>query len=546
MASSKVTTTETDVSKSVQNPTTGIVGYCGVFQKGDVFKRIRITNERELVNTFGKPDSNTYKHFYAVQNYLNHATSIDVVRAVNDDSGSGIIQALNSGMVIEDATGTPSATSAYIEDYENYTETFTGDEEAKIYAKNPGDWGNDIKIAIANYTDFDTAEIVSGVTFASQFVNSPEDTDEFAIAVIDNSEGLNTIVEKYIVSLTSTSKDANGNNNYAENVINGNSDYILIFLKSTISDIESISITALAGGVDGDTPDDGDIQKGYELFEDKENVDINYLISGGNESDVIRKLLNTIASSRKDCMAFIGPKEADIVGVSSNSTIVSNLVTDVQTLAINSSYTSYFGNFVQVYDAYNDVFRWVSVTGEISGLKVEINTNNETWTSMAGYNRGILNNPQKLAFSPNQTQRDTLAKNRINPIYQDTSAGFVLTDQETMLSSSSTFNQINVRELFIYIEKAISIFAREYLQEFNDATTRSLFKLAVEQFLEDVQGRRGLTDKKVICDESNNTATVIQNKELRADIAVKPNIVAKFITLNFFNVGPAIDFNEIV
>lgn len=540
MSSPKVIIKEQDASKSAQNPATGIVGYAGIFQKGDVFKIIRQSNERQFVSTFGKPNNATFKHFYTVQNFLNYASNIDVVRVVDPDT------ALNSGIMVRDATGTPDANSDYIDDHENYTQVFTGDEELAIYAKDPGAWGNNIKIAIANYTDFSTADVISGVSFASTIDVGPEDTDEIAIVVIDNTDGDNEIVESFIVSLTEDSKDSNGVNNYIEEKINGSSSYILAFLKSSTTDIESFEATAMSLGADGDTPTDGHLTTGYNLFADKESVEVNYLVSGGNESDVVRKLLNTIATARKDCMAFIGSKQADIVGVSSNATIVTNLTDDISTLAINSSYSAYFGNYMQIYDAYNDRYRWVGITGEVVGLKVSVNENNESWFAGAGFNRGILQGPQKLGFSPDESQRDTLYKNRINPIYKDTASGFVVLGQKTLLASSSTFNRINVREVFIYCEKALGTLARDFLFEFNDDTTRNLFRNASEAFLRDVLSRRGIVDFKVVCDETNNTAQVISGNNFVADVAIKANIVAEFITLTFYNVGPGVEFSEVV
>ena len=539
MGSPIVTTKEQDFSKSIQSPTTGVGGYVGVFHRGAIFQRVRVSQEREFVTTFGKPNETNYKHFFTVQNFLQYANALDVVRVVKNDS-------LCAGIAVVDGTSALDAKSAYILNWETYTPTFSGSEELQLFAKDPGTWGNYIKIAIANYADFATANIITGVSFASQFEHGPEASDEIAIAVIDNTDGNNTILEKYVVSLTLNSKDANGNNNYIVEKINGKSANIIAYLKTGTTNVESFEATSLSGGSDGTTISDTEVSAGYDLFADKENVAINYLTSGGNESVTARKKVDAIAEARKDITAYIGAKEADIIGVSSNDTIVNNIVADVATLAINSSYAHYFGNYSQVYDAYNDKMRWIPIVGEILGLRVSVNANNESWYPAAGFNRGILKVAQKLGFSPNQTQRDTLYNARINPIYIDTGAGMVVLGQKTMLASSSSFNRINTRELFIYCEKAIATFARDFLFEFNDVTTRNLFKVACDQFLRDVQSRRGIADFKVVCDETNNTAQVISNNGFVADVAIKANPVAEFITLNFFNVGAGVDFNEVV
>ena len=251
-----------------------------------------------------------------------------------------------------------------------------------------------------------------------------------------------------------------------------------------------------------------------------------------------------IASARKDCVAFISPARADVVGVANAITQTQNVVGFADGLP-SSSYAVIDSGYKQMYDRYNDVFRFVPLNGDIAGLCARTDSIADPFFSPAGYNRGQIRGAVKLAFNPNQTQRDELYKARVNPVVTFPGQGTILFGDKTAQSKPSAFDRINVRRLFIVLEKAIATAAKFQLFEFNDEFTRAQFRNLVEPFLRDIQGRRGMTDFSVVCDESNNTADVIDRNEFRADIFVKPARSINFIQLNFIATRTGVSFSEV-
>ena len=251
-----------------------------------------------------------------------------------------------------------------------------------------------------------------------------------------------------------------------------------------------------------------------------------------------------IATARKDCVAFISPARADVVGVANAITQTQNVVGFADGLP-SSSYAVIDSGYKQMYDRYNDVFRFVPLNGDIAGLCARTDSIADPFFSPAGYNRGQIRGAVKLAFNPNQTQRDELYKARVNPVVTFPGQGTILFGDKTAQSKPSAFDRINVRRLFIVLEKAIATAAKFQLFEFNDEFTRAQFRNLVEPFLRDIQGRRGMTDFSVVCDESNNTADVIDRNEFRADIFVKPARSINFIQLNFIATRTGVAFTEV-
>ena len=303
-----------------------------------------------------------------------------------------------------------------------------------------------------------------------------------------------------------------------------------------------VSTDSLTGGVDGSAPSDGDKITAFNKFRDAEEVDIGLLI-GGEASATVALQLIAIAEGRKDVVAFLSPELADVVN---NDGSEADDVVDFRNSLGSSSYAVLDSGYKYQYDKYNDVYRYVPLCGDTAGVTAATEASRDAWFSPAGFNRGNFKNVVKLPFNPRKSERDLLYKQSINPVVTFMGDGTVLFGDKTLLSKPSAFDRINVRRLFIILEKAISRFARAQLFEFNDAFTRAQFVGAVEPFLRNVQGRDGVTDFKVICDESNNTGDVVDRNEFIGDIYVKPNRSINFIQLNFVAVRSGVEFAEVV
>ena len=282
----------------------------------------------------------------------------------------------------------------------------------------------------------------------------------------------------------------------------------------------------------------------YEKFEDAETVDVNLIIAGTSSATHIDNLI-TIAENRKDAVVFASPERSDVVNVSSAVTQTTN-VTGFFNSIRSSSFVVFDSGYKYTYDKYNDVFRFVPLNGDIAGLCARTDLVADSHFSPAGFNRGVVRGAVKLAYNPNKTQRDDLYRARINPVVTFPGQGTVLFGDKTGLSAPSAFDRINVRRLFITLEKAISTASKFQLFEFNDEFTRAQFRNIVEPFLRDVQGRRGITDFLVVCDETNNTGDVIDRNEFRADIFVKPARSINFITLTFVATRTGVSFEEVI
>jgi hypothetical protein len=395
--------------------------------------------------------------------------------------------------------------------------------------------------------------------------------DEMHIAVIDEDGTITgtagTILETFEgVSQANDAKDASGNSNYYPDVIYRNSKFIYWIdhiatlsdgvaktgttFDNTVGDAFVVSNTSLTSGTDDYASTNAEIATAYEKFNDKENVDISLLLCGPSQTsadatgDTKATAVMDIANDRKDCVAFISPARADVVGVANAITQTQNVVGFADGLP-STSYAVIDSGYKYMYDRYNDVYRFVPLNGDIAGLCARTDSIADAWFSPGGFNRGQIRGAVKLAFNPNQAQRDELYKARVNPVASFPGQGTVLFGDKTAQSKPSAFDRINVRRLFIVLEKAISTAAKFQLFEFNDEFTRAQFRNLVEPFLRDVQGRRGLTDFSVVCDDSNNTGDVIDRNEFRADIFVKPARSINFIQLNFVATRTGVAFSEV-
>jgi len=291
-----------------------------------------------------------------------------------------------------------------------------------------------------------------------------------------------------------------------------------------------------------DGPDSGDLQAGYALFADSESADISLVLTGGHSTTDGKWVTDNISKARKDCLTFLSPQLTDVVNNAGSE--VSAMKTTKASLT-PTSYAVMDGNWKYMYDRYNDVYRWVPLNGDVAGLCVETDNTTDPWYSPAGFNRGQVKNAVKLAFNPTKANRDDMYAAGINPVVNSAGNGIVLFGDKTMVNAPTAFNRINVRRLFIVIEKAIAIAAKYQLFEFNDSFTRAQFTSLLTPFLRDVQGRRGIYDFKVICNTSNNTSQVIDANEFVADIFIKPAKSINFIQLNFIATRTGVSFDEI-
>ena len=389
--------------------------------------------------------------------------------------------------------------------------------------------------------------------------------DELNIIVIDEDGEISgtagTILEKFAgVSKASDAKDDVNQTNYYANVINQRSKWIWWTEHLTTGtnwgtssaggtdyakmDTEDAQQTiSLVNGLD-DSPDTGDLQSGYGLFANDELVDVSLIMNSAHSATVGDYIIDNVCDVRKDCLVFLSPQRASaVLNEGSEATDITG-TTELGAYT-RSSFAVMDSGWKYMYDKYNDRYVYVPLNGDVAGTCVVTDNTDDPWFSPAGFNRGVIKNAVKLAWSPKKADRDTLYKNGVNPVINSPGAGIVLFGDKTLLAKPSAFNRINVRRLFIVLEKAIATAAKFQLFEFNDAFTRAQFVALVEPFLRDVQGRRGIYDFRVVCDETNNTPQVIDSNEFRADIFVKPAKSINFITLTFIATRTGISFEEL-
>ncbi|CAB4167719.1 tail sheath protein [uncultured Caudovirales phage] len=434
-------------------------------------------------------------------------------------------------------------------------------------AKYPGILGNSLKVSMADSVSY------AAWAYKDEFTAAPGSSvgaiaaggtlDELHVIIIDEdgqwtgTQG--AILEKYaFVSKANDNFKADGSTNYYKQVINSQSRYVWWMDHPTagtnwggasglsFATLSSANTSSLTGGLDDLTATDGQLMSGFALFADDVVYDISLVAVGKASATVASYVISSVVENRKDCMAFISAEDVttgDIIkGNSSESVDAINAYRDALP---STSYACLDTGFKYQYDRYNDKYRWIPLNGDVAGLCARTDTTNDAWWSPSGLNRGQIKNVVKLAINPGQTERDNLYKNGVNPVVNFPGQGTVLYGDKTLLVKPSAFDRINVRRLFIVLEKAIATSAKFQLFEFNDAFTRNQFKSAVEPFLRGVQGRRGIIDFRVKCDETNNTGDVIDRNEFVAEIYVKPNRSINFITLTFIAARTGVSFSEI-
>jgi hypothetical protein len=555
LVSPGVNVSEIDATTVVPSVSTSTGAVAGAFQWGPIDVARLVGSEDELVELFGKPDSTTALTFFTAANFLAYSNSLYVSRA---DAAT-----LNTAVALNVASW---ASNTKVRNEDHYFNSFFTASNADIImaARYAGSLGNSLKVAIcanANATAFSTwtyAPFFDAAPGTSQFVAATfksNANDEMHIAVIDE-DGLisgtaNTVLERFAnVSKATNARGESGESIYWRDVLFNNSRYVYAMGQNSATwGVAANSSHSFAGenlngvsfvqGTDA-TPTDGNVQIAYQQFASADNVDISLVMTAGHSSTVAA---NTVALSdgRRDCVTFLSPALANVQAADPVSAI-----TNFRSSLTSTSFAVMDSNWKYQYDKYNDTYRFIPCNGDIAGLCARTDQDRDPWFSPAGFNRGQLKNVIKLAFNPNQAQRDTLYKAGVNPVVAFPGEGTILFGDKTLLSKPSAFDRINVRRLFIVLEKAISRAAKASLFEFNDEFTRAQFINLVEPFLRLVQGRRGIYDFRVVCDETNNTPEVVDRNEFIGDIYVKPAKAINFIQLNFVAVRTGVAFDEIV
>ena len=562
-----INVTEQDLTTVVPNVATTIGATAGGFQWGPVLERTQISSENDLVNIFGKPNADTYTWFWTAANYLAYANNLWVVRNVAASARNAVVGDDDAGTAV--AVNNKTA-------YDSVTFT-----DQLFVAKYPGALGNSLKVRAIDSNGW--ADATVNTDFLANFDRAPGTStdvgnaggseDEMHILVQDE-DGLWTgtpgyVLEKHaFVSKASDAKKIDGASNYVVDVMRNESKYayvglvtqfttnstgsekaaglpkaggaFLTFNSATAS--ESVPGGSLAGGVSGDTQTDALLQASYALYQTPEVIDITLLLGGASSTTTGRWIIDNVAATRKDCMAFVSPALASVVNNPGSE--VTALTTDNTALG-SSSYAVMDSAWKYQYDRYRDIFMYVPMNGDMAGLCARTDYTNDAWWSPAGLTRGTIKNIVKLSWEATKANRDTMYPISINPVITQTGAGVVLWGDKTMQTVPSAFDRINVRRLFIVLEKAISKAAKAMLFEFNDEFTRAQFVNMVSPFLRDVQGRRGITDFKVVCDSSNNTGQVIDTNNFVGDIYIKPSRSINYIQLNFIAARTDVSFSEI-
>ncbi len=560
---------EQDLTTVVPNVATTIGAMAGGFQWGPVLERTQIGTENDLVDIFGKPNADTFEWFWTAANYLAYGNNLWVVRNVGAN-------ALNA-VVGDDDAGT--AVLAKNKDHYDGV-TFT---DQLFVAKYPGALGNSLKVQAIDVdgwadstvnaefiANFDgppgTSPDVANANGSASFVAN----DEMHVLVTDEG-GLWTgtpgyVLEKHaFVSKASDAKRFDGSSNYVVNVMRNESKYayvgnVLQFTTNTTGTEKAAGLAKAGGafltfngasptpggsmtlGVDDNTMTPALLQAGFTLYQTPEVVDITLLLGGASDTVTGKWIIDNIAVARKDCMAFVSPASTSVV--SNSGSEVTALTTDNTALG-SSNYAVMDSAWKYQYDRYRDTFMYVPMNGDIAGLCARTDYSHDSWWSPAGLNRGTIKNIVKLSWEATKANRDTMYPLSINPIITQTGAGVVLWGDKTMQVVPSAFDRINVRRLFIVLEKAIAVAAKAMLFEFNDEFTRAQFVNMVAPFLREVQGRRGITDFKVVCDSSNNTGQIIDTNQFVGDIFIKPARSINYIQLNFIAARSDVSFSEI-
>jgi phage tail sheath protein FI len=487
---------EIDLTGTVPSVTSTTGALVGDFNWGPVNTPTLIGNESELSAVFGNPTSGGVEvdDYLSAAYFLKYSSSLYVVN-------------INPGAKASDSTFT---------------------------AKYPGLLGNSISVSVCGPIDaLDTDQLTNEFdnwTYASSFTSAPEGDELHVVVLLDGS-----VVETFeYVSSVEGSKTTNGTNNYVVDVLESRSSWVIASASPSPEDFTLVGGTKVA-------PSNSDYHTGYDAFANKEEVQIDFLIApAGNQANIssMHSKLLSIAEDRKDCVA--------VVSVDYNSASTGDVSGYLATNNYNSSYLVVDSNWLKVYDKYNDTYVSIPAASSTAGIMAASDSVSAPWFSPAGSRRGQYLGVTELLHNPTKTQRDVMYKQGVNPIVSMPGQGIMLFGDKTHLKRPSAFDRINVRRLFLVIERAISEAGQNVMFEFNDEFTRAEFVNIVEPFLREIQGRRGISDFRVVCDETNNTPEVIDRNEFIASCFIKPARSINYVTLNFVAVRTGVDFEEVV
>jgi hypothetical protein len=559
-----VNVSEIDLTTVVPSVLTTAGAFVGSFSWGPSNSRVTLDSEITLASRFGKPDSNSFVSFFTAASFLAYGNNLKVVRAVNANTKN----ADSNTNVFNAQVGTPGT-------YEtNFLNANSGNIYGPVMARYPGSLGNSIHVSIIDAGVTFSTWSVNGINVSGYFNGAPGTSsqasqvgganDEIHIIVTD-AGGLftgtkNTVLEVWpYLSKGLNATDSLGNSNYYKQVIMNSSKYIyaidpvdyantvatwgLTLANTNFATVSTVFASTLSGGSDAAVTD-ADLSTAWGQFVNADESEVSLAITGQASITVQQFVIDNVAEARKDCVAFISPPSANVINQAGNET--SNILAWNTALARSSSYTVADSGWKYMFDKYNNTYRYIPLNADIAGLCVNTDNVRDPWFSPAGFSRGNLKNAVKLAWTPNKTERDSLYAKGINPVTAFAGQGIVLYGDKTLQAKPSAFDRINVRRLFIVLEKAIATAAKFSLFEFNDEFTRAQFVALVTPFLRDIQGRRGIYDFRVVCDTTNNTDQVISSNQFVGDIYIKPARSINFIQLNFVAVRTGVDFTEVV
>ena len=572
-----ITVKEIDLTGGVPNVQSTTGAYIGDFRWGPVRQATLVDTEARLASTFGTPTATNAVSFLSAVQFLRYSSTLYVVReataaALNANSNSS---SLKETLQIRNR---------------NHYDTITvgmddADNQLGLWiAKYPGALGNSLKVSMispnatfASWTYADEFDRAPG-TSAYAAARSASD-DEVHVVVIDEDGEISgtpgTILERFPhLSVAKDAKTTDGSSNYVKDVINSKSKWIWFGTWEEDADSDGVaeassftnagsdaagltfnaSATAavtksLTGGVDSGALTTAEYGTGLDLFDDVDQITVDFLIAPGmsSKSDQITVVNDFHASARslrKDCVVIASPNRAAVVNNATPNTDVLDFANS-GTLT-RDSYLILDNNYLKVYDKYNDQYIHIPASSTTAGIMAGSDASTAPWFSPAGPRRGQYLGVTQLAYSPTKTERDALYKAGVNPVANIPGQGTLLFGDKTFMNRPSAFDRINVRRLFLTIERAIAIAARNVMFEFNDEFTRAEFVNVVEPFLREIQGRRGITDFRVVCDETNNTADVVDRNEFIANIFIKPARSINYVTLNFVAVRTGVEFEEVV
>jgi hypothetical protein len=576
-ASPAVTVKEIDLTGVVPNVQTSTGAFVGDFGWGAVGEVTLVSNEAGLVSTFSAPTTSNTVDFHSAAYFLKYSNSLYVVREVDS--------------VAKNAIGSNSnATTAAAQQIKN-RDAFDAlpafdSTDGSFIAKYPGELGNSLRVSIC--VQDSAGSTFNDWTYKSSFDRAPGTSsfasalgaskDEIHIAVIDRDGGISgtvgTVLETFPhVSVATNAKSTDGASNYYKDVLKEKSSWVYagkLYTGDSAGSSDTIGTNwdapatvagenFSAGMTDASIRTDtwdfdsganptaiatADILRGFDKFEDKDNIEVDFLIAPESltktaATTVVNDLVAT-ANARKDCVVVASPDRAAVVTTATTTSVITT--TDTYT---SSSYLFVDNNYLKVFDKYNDQYIKIPAASSTAGLMAATDLVAAPWFSPAGQRRGNYLGVTDIILQPTKTDRDTLYKAGVNPVANIPGQGILLFGDKTKMNRPSAFDRINVRRLFLAIERAIEIAGKNVMFEFNDEFTRAEFVNIVEPFLREVQGRRGITDFRVVCDETNNTPAVVDRNEFIASIFIKPARSVNYVTLNFVAVRTGVDFEEV-